>query len=236
MIPGGEGCEYPDCKVPISPYESSLKVLSDRESVIHMAFGPAGIDKETGRPKQALYYVSRDGGYRGVHKIEFTGTANRGPKAHIVADPMFGFKPLLVNFDGTSSVDPDGDELSYEWDVDGDGEVDSTSSTTSYEFNTAGTYYATLTVKDGSGATSTTEVRIEVENTPPVPEILSPIPGTTFGVGERFELIGAATDGEDGTLDDSALTWEVRQVSCHYAHVVNIYRKCAFQLKPILCS
>mmetsp|Transcript_20410 Transcript_20410/g.44609 ORF Transcript_20410/g.44609 Transcript_20410/m.44609 type:complete len:1151 (-) Transcript_20410:2687-6139(-) len=211
MTPGGKGCEYPDCKVPVSPYESSKKVLSDREAVIHMAFGPAGMDKDTGRPRQSLYYVSRDGGHRGVHKIEFTGTANRGPKANIVADPVFGFKPLVVNFDGTTSVDPDGDELSYEWDVDGDGEVDSTSSKTSHEFNKAGTYYATLTVKDGSGAKSMTEVRIEVENTPPVPEIVNPLPGTTFGVGEPFELVGIATDGEDGALDDSALTWEVRQ-------------------------
>ena len=211
MTPNGEGCEWPKCKVPVSPFAETIKVLSSHEAVIYMKFGPAGVDKKTGQSKQALYYVSRDGDMRGVHKIEFTGTANRGPKAEIYADPTFGFKPLRVNFDGTGSIDPDGDELAYEWDVDGDGVVDSTSSKTVFEYNEAGTHYATLTVKDGKGGKAQTEIRIEVENTPPTPVILTPAEGTTFHVDQQFELIGTATDGEEGQLDGSHLTWEVRQ-------------------------
>ena len=210
MTPSGKGCEWPKCTVPVSPFAETIKVLSAHEAVIYMKFGPAGVDKN-GQSKQALYYVSRDGDMRGVHKIEFTGTANRGPKAEIYADPTFGFKPLRVNFDGTGSIDPDGDELTYEWDVDGDGVVDSTSSKTVFEYNKAGTHYATLTVKDGKGGKAQTEIRIEVENTPPTPVILSPAEGTTFFVDQKFELIGTATDGEEGQLKDSSLTWEVRQ-------------------------
>ena len=211
MTPNGEGCEYPKCKVPVSPFAETIKVLSAHEAVIYMKFGPAGVDKKTGLSKQALYYVSRDGDMRGVHKIEYTGTANRGPRAEIYADPTFGFKPLRVNFDGTGSVDPDGDELTYEWDVDGDGVVDSTSSKTVFEYNESGTHYAILTVKDGKGGKAQTEIRIEVENTPPTPVILTPAEGTTFHVDQEFELIGTATDGEEGQLDDTSLTWEVRQ-------------------------
>ena len=206
MTPNGKGCEWPKCKVPVSPFAETIKVLSAKDDIIQIKFGPAG-----GGSKQALYYVSRDGDFRGVHKIEYTGTANRGPRAEIFADATYGFKPLRVNFDGTGSIDPDGDELTYQWDFDGDGGVDSTSSKTSFEYNEAGTHYATLTVKDGKGGKSQTEIRIEVENTPPTPVILTPAEGTTFYVGQKFELIGTATDSEEGELDDTHLTWEVRQ-------------------------
>lgn len=210
MTPGGKGCEYPECKVPVSPFAANIKALATHESIIYMAFGPNGVD-ENGNPRHALYYVSRDGGVRGVHKIEFTGDGNRNPKAQISAAPLFGFIPLKVEFDGAISFDPDGDGLTYEWDLDGDGKIDSTSAKPSFEYNEPGSFDATLTVRDGKGGVSKTQVRIEAENTPPTPKILSPLPGTKFAVGEKFELIGAATDGEDGDLDDSSLTWEVRQ-------------------------
>ena len=40
---------------------------------------------------------------------------------------------------------------------------------------------------------------------------MTPAEGTTFYVDQEFELIGTATDGEEVFLDDSHLTWEVRQ-------------------------
>ena len=81
MTPNGEGCEWPKCKVPVSPFAETIKVLSAHEAVIYMKFGPSGVDKKTGQSKQALYYVSRDGDMRGVHKIEFTGTADQRPRS-----------------------------------------------------------------------------------------------------------------------------------------------------------
>jgi hypothetical protein len=44
--------------------------------------------------------------------------------ARATANPSYGTTPLAVSFDGSSSDDPDGDTLSYAWDLDGDGKVD----------------------------------------------------------------------------------------------------------------
>src|SRR6185503_3315312 len=50
------------------------------------------------------------------------------------ADVLFGFAPLTVQLSSAGSADPDGDVLSLEWDLDGDGSVDSTDPTASITF------------------------------------------------------------------------------------------------------
>ena len=213
MRPGGKGCSYDDgCDPPVSPFEKKMLCVSKKTDIIQMKFGPAGENLD-GSPRYALYYVSRDGAYRGVRKIEFTGEANRRPIAKISADRTFGFAPLFVQFDGGSSYDADGDGLKYEWDLDGDGKVDSFSTKTSYAFKKDGSHIVTLSVRDGKGGKSTTFVQIEVNNSPPIPEIISPKPGTLFSVGDEILLVGKATDPEEGELDETVLTWEIRQVS-----------------------
>ena len=204
----GTGCD--DCNPPVPHYDT--KVLSSNEKVVSMAFGPVA------GGRSALYYVTKgkNGDRRktaGLYRTAFTGAANRSPIASINADLTYGFSPLLVEFDGTTSLDPDGDDLTYEWDF-GAGSDTNTVSTTpkaSFEYAEAGTYVATLTVKDGNGGTDTMTIRIEVDNTPPFPVITSPSEGTQFSVGDVFVLEGSAFDREDGNLDDSALVWEVRQ-------------------------
>jgi len=214
MTKGKTRCD--ECNPPVPHYDT--KILSSNEKIVSMTFGLVA----DGR-RSALYYVTRgkDGDRRntaGLYRIAFTGTANRSPTARIVADGTYGFSPLIVDFDGSSSSDPDGDELTYEWDFDSDMKIDSTSSKASFQYIEAGTYFASLTVKDGRGGIDTTTIRIEVDNTPPIPVIVSPSEGTFFSVGEKFVLEGSAFDGEDGDLDDSTLVWEVRQHHNNHWH------------------
>mmetsp|Transcript_21727 Transcript_21727/g.22084 ORF Transcript_21727/g.22084 Transcript_21727/m.22084 type:complete len:225 (-) Transcript_21727:304-978(-) len=82
---------------------------------------------------------------------------------------------------------------------------------TSVVFPAKGIYYAKLTVSDGKGKTSTDTLRIDIENAPPVPIIVSPKEGTTFAVGDILTLTGLASDEEEGFLADDQLSWEVRQ-------------------------
>ena len=129
---------------------------------------------------QAAYYLEYLNGGE-VRRIAFTGTANRSPTAEATATPASGPAPLSVTLDGSGSTDPDGDALSYTWSF-GDGSANGSGAIVHHSY-AAGTYTATLTVRDGHGGHDTATVRIDSGNTPPVPKITSPTASTTFGVG-----------------------------------------------------
>lgn len=62
-----------------------------------------------------------------------------------------GTAPFEVNFDATSSNDPDDDIIDYQWDFDGDGVYDAAGETANHTFNAVGNYNATLVVIDSAG-------------------------------------------------------------------------------------
>jgi glucose/arabinose dehydrogenase len=176
--------------------------------------GAAGpVNLETG-PDGDLFYVDFDGGT--IRRIAYTATpTNQQPTAAATASPTTGNAPLTVNFDGTGSTDPDGDPLSYAWDLDADGAYDdSTSSRTTFTYTANGTYAAGLRVTDGRGGSDTDSVTIRVGNTAPTATINTPAAGTTWKVGDVISFSGSATDPQDGTLPASALTWQLIQQHC----------------------
>lgn len=199
---GGAGCRL--CSPPTS--NMTVTDFADILRIVSMRFGPDG----------ALYYTSREGGV--VRRIKFVGAVNRSPVARMTASPTAGLAPLTVNFDGSTSSDPDGDPLTYAWDFQDDGTPDASSATASHTYVTDGAYTARLTVSDGKGGTNSTTVRIDVGNRPPVVTIETPAEGTLFRVGEGFILHGTASDPEDGPLPASALTWEVERVHATHTH------------------
>jgi glucose/arabinose dehydrogenase len=177
------------------------------------AGGAAGnpVDLKTG-PGGDLFYVDMEGG--AVHRITYV-SANQAPTARISASPTTGNAPLTVTFNGAGSTDPEGGQLSYSWDLNGDGTFgDATAPTTSYTYSSSGTYQARLRVTDNQGATGTAMVTITVGNTPPIPVIDTPSPGLTWQVGQTVPFSGHATDTQDGALGASALTWSLAIQHC----------------------
>jgi len=89
---------------------------------------------------------------------------NKAPSANLVASPLEGDSPLLVDFDAGLSTDPEDDMLSYLWDF-GDGSS-STSVAPSHTYNEEGSFTAILTVSDPEGLSDTDQTIIRV-NEPP---------------------------------------------------------------------
>ncbi len=106
--------------------------------------------------KIATLTVTDDNGATDTDTVTITVTPNTPPVAAANATPQSGARPLVVHFDGTSSSDPDGGALTYDWDF-GDGPAHGTGATPTHTY-AAGTYTATLTVTDDAGATSTSSV------------------------------------------------------------------------------
>lgn len=159
------------------------------------------------RDTQALYYTTRSGSVN-IRRIIFEGTVNRAPIARISVSEASVQVGIPIEFDGTGSSDPDGDDLEYFWDFN-DGET-STLPSPSHAYASSGGFEVTLRITDSGGFTGTAEVIVSV-GTPPTPIILTPSEGTKFTVGEMFTLIGSAIDSNGDTLPDSSLSWEVRQ-------------------------
>ena len=108
-----------------------------------------------------------------------------------------------VGFDGTGE-DPDGFIASYEWDFDGDGDYDWTSSqerTAYWTYSRSGLYIAVLRVTDNEDATDTDTRRVSVSS--PVPPNVGPAAdagGPYSGVsGQPLRLDGTGSD-PDGII------------------------------------
>ena len=112
-----------------------------------MEFGPDG----------SLYVLDYgNGGYftgnenSAVYKINAINEGARSPSASATATPDSGVAPLTVTFSSAGSSDPDaGDSIvSYAWDFQNDGTVDSTEANPTFVYTTNGVYDARLTVTD----------------------------------------------------------------------------------------
>ncbi|MGH9873409.1 MAG: PKD domain-containing protein, partial [Pyrinomonadaceae bacterium] len=96
---------------------------------------------------------------------------NSAPTALLSAVPTSGTAPLAVNFDGSCSTDPDpGDTLTYTFNFgDGSAAITQGSPVVKHTYNTAGSYTASLKVKDAAGWESNTATVSITVNTPPPP-------------------------------------------------------------------
>jgi len=167
------------------------------------AFGTASepVELQPG-PGDDLFYVSLGGS---IHRISYS--TNTAPQAVVDAEPGAGAAPLAVRFDGRSSSDPDGDAITYAWDLDDDGSFDDgTGSTATRTFTSEGDRTVRLRVRDSRGASGIASTHVLVGGGP-VATIDAPGAGGRFAVGDRVTFSGRATDPQQGALPASALAW-----------------------------
>ncbi len=164
------------------------------------------VDLKVG-PGGDLFFV--DIAFGQIRRITYTGDDNRAPTARAEAAPSYGEAPLEVGFDASASTDPDaGDTLTYEWDLDGDGEFETTEEHPRVTYP-AGSHEVTLRVTDSHGAHHSDTITINSGETPPQVSIDSPSESHKWHVGETINFAGSATDDQDGALPASALSWKL---------------------------
>ena len=83
---------------------------------------------------------------------------NTGVLASFNADPVIGLAPLTVNFSDHSVAVPGDGIVSWQWDFDNDGVIDSTEQDPAFEYADLGYYTVSLTITSSSGS-SDTEVK-----------------------------------------------------------------------------
>ena len=179
----------------VLPSPSNIKgFVGGAANPVDLQIGPDGL----------LYYVDIGGG--SIRRIEYTAAVNQPPVAVAKANPTSGDNPLTVSFDGSESSDPNGDPLSYAWDLDGDGAFgDSTAATTSWTYTAAGSFRVSLRVTDGKGGTATDAVTIGVGL--PRVTIANPTTSLSWAVGDTVSFSGSATDNRGAAIPSSNLSW-----------------------------
>ncbi|RJK94774.1 ThuA domain-containing protein [Vallicoccus soli] len=111
-----------------------------------------------------LYFVAVSGGFN-VNYLRFVGkgvTDNQRPVVGATGTPTRGTAPLTVALSATAT-DPEGDALTYRWDVGVPGAPAQTGAEASYTYTSPGTYTARVTVTDARGASTEATVQVVVE-------------------------------------------------------------------------
>lgn len=172
-----------------------------------------------------------------VSKIIYSG--NLPPTARIEASNLYGFSPLTVQFDGTTSTDPENAGLTYFWDF-GDGTTAS-GATPSHTFTTSNSdvvsFDVTLTVTDNQGQTATTTIKISLNNTPPT------IVSTSIDALDKFNNSNTTVNLSANVLDlespnNFTYKWEVYLHHNTHSHPVQTYysNNSNTNLDPLPCD
>jgi PKD repeat protein len=91
---------------------------------------------------------------------------NQRPKVNFSVDPTTVTVNQTVTLNATDAFDPDGEIIEYQWDIDGDGNIDkiTTTENTTHAYTEAGTYDVALVAVDNDGATNGTATTVTVES------------------------------------------------------------------------
>jgi PKD repeat protein len=175
--------------------------------------------KKVGYQDYTAHIYIQAGHTRTINVILARIAANQPPVARFTYSPASPQPGQWVQFDASSSYDPDGHISSYQWDFDGNGTVDATGQVVYRQFATPGAYQVTLTVTDDKGATNTATqtVTVVLANQPPVARFTvspaAPVVGSpvTFDASSSYDPDGSIVsyqwdlDG-NGTVDQSGVT------------------------------
>ena len=198
---GCRTCSPPTSKFTNETFFAPIRYPGDSKNVgriIDVFFGPY---KET----QALYVIT----YGKVsYRIRYTGIHDDPPIPVISASKQHVDVNEEIQFDGSGSYDPEGEEMFFQWFF-GD-ETKSSEVTPTHTYDKTGKYEVTLFVTDAMNQVQRISMTIMVGD-PPTASILSPAEGDEFYVGQVIRLEGKANYLNGTAFNDTQLQWEVRK-------------------------
>lgn len=134
---------------------------------------------------------------------------NEKVAASFVATPEDGEIPLDVTFDASSSYDPDGEIVSYEWDLNGDGRYDDAEGDiVEYTYEQEGNFEVSLRVTDNNGEYDVTTTTIEAGTVNGLRAIITAdlAEGSTYFIEEKYTFSGELSRIDEG--DIKKYTWD----------------------------
>lgn len=149
-----------------------------------------------------------------LSRIDYN-SGNRPPHVKLQADRTTGSLPLTVHFSADSTVDYDGDSLTYALALN-DQTYTSADGHFAITLDKPGVYFPSLTVSDGQ-AKSVASVRIIAGNQPPVVTASVTEGNQMFffpGVPVHYQV--TAEDHEDGSTTNGTIASKAVRVTCQY--------------------
>ncbi|MFI6030392.1 ThuA domain-containing protein [Amycolatopsis magusensis] len=139
----------------------------------------------------------------GIYRIDYVANG-RAPSAKVTPSVDNGRVPLTVDFSSEGTGGGDGEPITYAWDFDGDGTIDSTEPNPTHVYTEPGRFTARLTVTSTTNdLTGVAVAEITPGNTRPEVKVSTPVHGGMFDFGDRIPFTVEVTDREDGRIDCS---------------------------------
>ena len=197
-------------------YQSMERILTNYKPIepIDMKFGPEG-DLYVLEYGSKWFQFSPDAK---LVRIEYEG-GNRRPLAVVASNKTGGVPPFEVKLSSAGTTDPDGDKLSYRWDVfeaGRDPRVFTTPDPT-VRFEGVGSAVARLTVTDPSGASDSKSVGIVSGNEPPKVALKFTGNSSFFFANQPLPYAVEVSDAEDGSLANGKIPADRVALSIDYA-------------------
>jgi YD repeat-containing protein len=135
------------------------------------------------------------------------GGSNHAPSSSFTVSQNPAKTATAITFDASASKDSDGSIAKYEWDLDGDGTFETTTSTpkVTHSYAAEGTYSVRLRVTDNGGATDLSAQTLTIINNQPPTASFTVNPESAIK-NEAIAFNGAASSDPDGTI--SKYEWD----------------------------
>jgi len=87
-----------------------------------------------------------------LSRMRYVGVSSKIPTCVILTDTTLGPLPLTVSFSGDVTADPDGGGITYSWDFNSDGIIDSNDPNATFVYTQHGDFVVSLTVENKLGS------------------------------------------------------------------------------------